>query len=198
MYIDDTYNTLSSLITYVVKTTSERMNIPELYIDRILFTSFISSRSGSILYTNNSIVVTLSSCTFTNNIANNGGSIYFNNTMNSTINIIECNFVDNVAKKSGGAIYFDSNIFSINIMSSLFNRNTATDGGGAIYMYKNTKNINILHTQFISNTNSINTGNNGGGAINFKMDIHKTIYIFNCTFMYNKARLGIKLLIHSN
>lgn len=195
MYIDDAYNTLSSLITYNANTTSKSMDIPELYIDRILFISFINSSSGSILYTNNRIVVTLSKCTFANNIANNGGSIYFNNTMNSTINIIECQFSDNLAKINGGAIYFDSNIFSINIISSVFNRNTATNGGGAIYMYKNTKNINILNTQFISNTN---TGNNGGGAINFKMDIHEMIYIFNCTFMYNTARLGIKLLIKSH
>lgn len=187
--IDDSNDNMTSLITYNTNTTSKNIPIPKLYIDQLAFISFISNGNGSILCTNNSIIVTLSNCVFANNTANNGGSIYINNTINSTITISDCLFSNNKANTYGGAIYFESNIFSINIVSSKFYDNTATIGGGAIFLYSNTKNIKILDTEFKSNKQlkTSTTPVLGGGAIYFLNDLHELIYIYNSTFISNTA-----------
>ena len=197
MYLntDNVNDKLTSLITYNTNTTSN--NIPKLYIDQVAFISFSSNENGSILYTNNSIIVTLSNCVFANNTANNGGSVYFNNTINSTITISDCQFTKNTANIYGGAIYFDSNIFSINIISSKFYDNTANIGGGAIFLHSNTKNIKILDTEFISNKQLKQSTNPvlGGGAIYFLKNLHELIYIYNSTFISNTAAsFGITLI----
>ena len=180
---------LSSLITY--NSTSNSVNIPQLYIDEVAFTSFNSDSDGSILHASGSINVTISNCVFTNNTSNNGGSIYFNNTISGAININDCQFIDNMAKINGSAIYFDTNIFSVNIISSSFYNNTATKGGGALFFRRNTKNINILYTEFMFNQAIIQGGTNaGGGAIAFEKDYHKVIYIYNSTFISNYAKYG--------
>ena len=172
---------LSSLITY----NSNSVNNPQLYIDQIAFISFNSNSNGAILSATNSISVTLNNCVFKNNTANNGGSVYFNNTINGTINISDCQFIGNNAKNNGSAVYFDSNVFSVNIISSAFYNNTATKGGGAIFFRSNTKNIKILYTEFISNSVGIQNGNNyGGGAIAFEKDLHQSIYIYNLSLIH--------------
>lgn len=209
--IDHINDTLSSLITYTNSnssssssstSTSTSSSIPKLYIDHVAFISFKSRTDGSILYANSSIMSTFNSCVFTNTTATNGGSLYFNNNINSTITITSCQFINNNAKMYGGAIYFDSNNYHINILSSTFYRNTAVVGGAAILLYSNNKNINILHTKFIANTvpiyTNISKGYNGGSAILFSTNNHASIYIYNSTFISNSANYGITYIDITN
>ena len=72
LHVDNNQSSLSSLIIYNI--TSMTVDIPKLYIDSVVFESFISSSYGSVLYANNRIVVNLSNSVFTNSIAVNGGS----------------------------------------------------------------------------------------------------------------------------
>ena len=186
LHADNVNDTLSSLITYNLSS----IYTPKLYIDQVAFVQFISSSSGSIIYANNSITVTLTGCVFINNTAANGGSIYFSNTFNSSITIRDCQFTTNKATGSGGAIYFDRSLYNINIISSKFYGNTAANGGGALFFYSNIKNIKILYTEFISNKVELTVGIVGGGAINFMINVHELIYIYNCTFISNAAYFG--------
>ena len=190
LHADNVNDTLSSLITY----NSSSIYTPKLYIYQVAFIQFISSSDGSIIYANSSITVTLTNCVFTNNTAANGGSVYFNNTLNSSITITDCQFITNKATISGGAIYFDRSNYNINIVSSKFYGNSAATGGGALFFYSSNKNIKIFYTEFISNKELSQVGIVGGGAINFMINVHELIYIYNCTFISNSAYYGIKLL----
>ena len=190
LHVDNNQSSLSSLIIYNI--TSMTVDIPKLYIDSVVFESFISSSYGSVLYANNMIVVNLSNSVFTNSIAVNGGSLYFNNTINSSVTITGCQFNNNRAKVYGGAIYYDSNNYNIKIMSSAFFNNTAVSGGGGgVFLYSNNKNIMILHTNFTSNEAY------RAGAILFYGSLQESVYIFNSTFISNFAvsKTGINFIV---
>lgn len=91
-----------------------------------------SGGSGGIT-TKNSATVTISSSTFSGNIASslNGGGISVEDL--STVSIEDSSFSSNSATlANGGAVHCEGTSSILNIRNTLFNNNTATGDGGAI------------------------------------------------------------------
>ena len=124
--------TRPSLMTYNSTTAT---SIPRLYIDRVTFSAFSSTLYGAVLYSNNSIVLTLSSCVFINSISGTGGSFYFNNSGNSSIIFTDSTFINNKAQAHGGVIYLRSTVRNISVLSSTFYGNSALTGSGKDLSY---------------------------------------------------------------
>ena len=133
--------------------------------------SFIKTFTG--LYITSSDTITVTSCSFEGNTADNGGAIYVIAESNLTLNA--STFIRNIATREGGAIYasgsnltLSDNIFSgntagyggamyvtaessVTISDTAYTHNRAAEEGGAIYsdnsivsIYGSTKNSSIL------------------------------------------------------
>ena len=149
----------------------------KLTINKLTLTNGNNTNGGAI---NNQGTLTVNSCTFTHNTANNdysGGAIY--NDISSTLNVNGCTFTGNTAQ-GGGAIY---NFYgNINVNGSNFTNNIAyNDWGGAIW------NIGGTITTLVTITGSTfykNSGNNGNGGAIYNGN---TMIINKCNFSSNTA-----------
>ncbi|WP_296867215.1 Ig-like domain-containing protein [uncultured Methanobrevibacter sp.] len=130
--------------------------------------------------------INIQNVVFKNGNADNGGAIYFENTIsNSNIN---ATFINNTAIKEGGANYFKRHIENSNI-SGTYTNNTAGMAGGANYFMGHLRENTITGT-YTSNKATAQGGANyfgeyvgwsniTGTYINNKADSAGTNYIHN-------------------
>ena len=147
------------------------------------------------------IIITISSCNFTNNSASRGGVVYHYGVHNNvSIAIVASMFVNNKAKSHGGTMYIHRGKF--NISSSQFHHNVAHFGGVLWARQANisSHNTNLSHNRAYTdggvlfsqestaeiigaNFNHNRADNNGG-----TMYIDKTMTsITDCKFNHNTA-----------
>ncbi len=130
--------------------------VDDLNVNKSTFTSNSATNAGGAIENDHNGTCTVTSSTFTDNIANannnfSGGAIY----NHGTVTITGCNFVSNTAINNvGGAVYNYEG--TVTVKSSTFKGNTALQGG-AIY---NDGTVTINGSTFTSNTAYLD-----GGAI---------------------------------
>lgn len=122
------------------------------------------------------------SCTFSNNVAVNGGAMYANRASSARAYINNCTFFNNNASNNGASIYantlrvainhsnfsydtavngasiFNNSNTNLTINASVFKKSFATTSGGAIYN-NTSNNFHLTGCHLDSNT----TGTDGGG-----------------------------------
>ena len=127
----------------------------EIRIDNV---GFQGSYSFSKKYTGLDITfsdtITVTSCYFEGNTAENGGAIYVTAESNLTLNA--CTFIGNNAARHGGAIYASGS--NLVLSDNMFSGNTAGDGG-AMYVTAESS-VTISDNAFTHNR----AGGNGGAV----------------------------------
>ncbi|WP_425389492.1 LamG-like jellyroll fold domain-containing protein [Ekhidna sp.] len=121
-----------------------------------------------------------------------GGALQIN--AGAYVSLTQCTFRNNVAvNANGAAAAIGVGLADIDVDRCVFEDNTAFEGGGAIYLIANdnsTNTANIYNSTFINNT-ATNAGSFGGaiiissGGSNTPNNTIATIY--NCTFDSNSA-----------
>ena len=121
------------------------------------------------------IIITISSCNFTNNSASRGGVVYHSGVRsNASIAIVDSIFVNNKAKSHGGTMYIHGGKFNINF--SQFHHNVAHFGG---VLWARQANINSHDTSL-----SHNRAYTDGGVL-FSQE--STTVIIGANFNHNRA-----------
>lgn len=146
------------------------------------FTGNIAKNSGGAIYNKYGSLNIINS-SFTSNGATSGfgGAIY----NQASLAITNTNFTSNKAVTGGGAIF---NVGKLSISSCNFNYNHVTGGGAALRNFRGTVQIN-------SSKFTGNTVNGGGGALfnenggSTKTSL-STMLVKNCIFNSNKATSG--------
>ncbi|MDR3222168.1 MAG: hypothetical protein LBT66_00330 [Methanobrevibacter sp.] len=109
--------------------------------------SSYGNQGGGVYISGNNAII--SNCNITENIANNGGGVYFGEP-NSNVTVTGCNILSNIATYGGGGVSLrNGGVSNSNIIS-----NIANDGGGVSITYGNVIACNI--------TNNKNNGIGGG------------------------------------
>lgn len=125
-------------------------------IENSLFTENECVKGGAIMASNKPVFVR--NCTFLNNVANDGGAIYFQAASVSENSILDSHFEGNVAKSTGGAIRLTGQM-TVTMSGCTFKSNSAKGtGGGAIYLASDAT-LSVNNSIFEDNTAS------SGGAI---------------------------------
>ena len=110
---------------------------------------FLGSYSFSKIFTGlhitSSDTITVTSCSFEGNTADNGGAIYVTAESNLTLNA--CTFIGNNATRDGGAIYASGS--NLTLSDNMFSGNTA-GYGGAMYVTADS-NVTISDNAFTHN-----------------------------------------------
>ncbi len=194
------------------------------------FTGNTAHSSGGVIYNGGNskkgIITALNNCTFTNNTANVAGTIYNEATIT---NLSVCTFSGNIAGNGGGAIDNDGviaalsgctfnnnkanycgaigNSGTINLSNCTFSGNTAANDGGAIYnggyiIYDNddnpisTKSGNIALNGCTFTGNTAENGGviyNDGGSYDYDGTIltwSGNVTLSGCTFTNNIASIN--------
>ena len=112
--------------------------------------SFIKFFTG--LHITSSDTITVTSCSFEGNTADNGGAIYVTAESNLTLNA--STFIGNNATRDGGAIYASGS--NLTLSDNMFSGNTAGNGG-AMYVTAGSS-VSISDNAFIHNTAVRNGG----------------------------------------
>ena len=97
------------------------------------------------LYITSSNIITVTSCSFEGNTADNGGAIYVTAESNLTLNA--STFIGNNATRHGGAIYASGS--NLTLSDNMFSGNTAGNGG-AMYVTAESS-VTISDTAFTHN-----------------------------------------------
>ena len=148
---------------------------------------------------------------FSNNFADNGGSIYLSTSQqsNSSLQIINCVFLKNNGTLSGGALFlkmigkisiiqsnFSKNIAStgaafilytsqsnslVEIVDCVFTENKAISNGGALYL-KILGNLSIIRSHFLNHL-----AYNGGAILFASPQPNYLLTIVDCVFTRNNA-----------
>ena len=105
--------------------------------------SFIKTFTG--LHITSSDTITVTSCSFEGNAADNGGAIYVTTESNLTLNASR--FIGNNATRDGGAIYASGS--NLTLSDNMFSGNTARNGG-AMYVTAES-NVTISDNAFTHN-----------------------------------------------
>lgn len=137
---------------------------------------------GGVLDTSSSTVISLTNCSFYDNSAVYGGTIYDQYTLEYVIE--GCLFTSNVASKSGGAIRILGRSESVlKLIHSSFVSNRASLDGGAIFT---TGSLISNQTNFTDNVAA-----RKGGAVHIASIIgDKTVSVANCYFINNNGDTG--------
>jgi predicted outer membrane repeat protein len=137
--------------------------------DCIFINNSAGQNGGGLYYSGGSGNFT--SCTFTDNVANDfGGGIYGNGT------ITDCSFINNTATNGGGGFYGNG---VINDCDFSDNSTSNGDGGGIFLSYESS----LTNCTLISN----NAAQRGGGIFSDE-GIESTL--INCSFQMNSSQLG--------
>lgn len=135
-----------------------------LNVTNVAFVSNSNSFSGGAI--NNSATLTVTACTFTNNMTTdggatgNGGGAIFNLGAGATATIADSTFTGNrqtAGGSSGGAIRNRQG--TVTITNSTFSNNTSLNGGGAI---SNGDTLSVSGSTFVGNSTTAATANGGG------------------------------------
>lgn len=153
----------------------------------------ISSVDGGGVYVNTNMVSSLEviNSQFKNINNEGGGALYFNVVDNNSHNlsISGCTFTSNTAGDSGGAIFTSG--ATVDVSNCTFESNSAVRYGGAIYTTSHV-NMTVENSIFLSNSAS------EGGAIAISQTAEANLYpaysaeieIIDCTFNDNEADTG--------
>jgi predicted outer membrane repeat protein len=133
----------------------------------------ISSGLGTGMY-NYGGSPALANCTFSDNMANNGGAMY--NEDSNTV-VTRCTFIDNSAFSFGGAVY--NKECSPTFDYCKFSDNSAENGGGGMYNHKSSP--TLTYCTFEGNW----SGLYGGGLDTVSSSSSPTV--IGCTFIGNSA-----------
>ena len=136
-------------------------------INNLTFVNASTESNGGAVYFDSVSTGIVRNCNFTNNSAEDGGAVYFDDTGN----VENCNFVNNNATEYGGGVFCYN---EGTITNCSFTNNSAAIGG-AIYFGSDESIGNVINCNFISNSA------NRGGAIRFKDGGS----VENCNFIGN-------------
>jgi formylglycine-generating enzyme required for sulfatase activity len=123
------------------------------------FSNNIAKQGGAAIYLKDSNA-TISACTFTDNSANSIGSGGALLIEDSNISISYSSFQNNMSAYEGGAIRFANSAGNITDSNLTQNQNTLTNGAGAVYLANSP--ITFENCIFLENST---LANNYGGAI---------------------------------
>ena len=189
---------------YIFSSNSDTTTLTLNGLTLINGTGYLSGSNlvGGVIYLNKGNL-TVNNCTFKDNNATNGGSIYTDSTTFLLVN--GSKFINNNATNSAGAIYANG---KISVINSSFTGNNATVSGGAIYAVKSILNIDngtftsnfandggALYTgpaEIVNITKSLFNGNNAtnlGGAIYSAGNVTITSSIFQFNKAYNGSAI---------
>ncbi|WP_407416164.1 right-handed parallel beta-helix repeat-containing protein [Methanobrevibacter sp.] len=168
--------------------------------DSCIFLNNYAPYGGAIAVSNNSVLLNLTNCLFTNtkepeNEIIGGGAIYFISDANQ-LYIDDCEF-SRLTARAGGAIFVEGDLKNAEMKSTRFINNKATTanikyGGGAIAVQGNATNNKFNDLMFI-----LNTGTTHGGTINFMGNaINNTIA--DCKFLNNNGKYGSDIAVNKN
>ena len=115
-----------------------------VWIHKVELGSYSFSKPFTGLHITSSDAITVTSCSFEGNTADNGGAVYVTAESNLTLNA--STFICNNATRHGGAIYASES--NLALSDNIFSGNTAHNGG-ALYMIKS--NITISNDAFTLN-----------------------------------------------
>jgi len=156
----------------------------QLSIDSCVFTNNSAQQSGGAIYNVQGTIEAITNSTFSGNTAdsNDGGAIYnFQGTIEAITN---STFSGNSAAQNGGAIYnFQGTIEAIT--NSTFSGNSAAQNGGAISNDGGT--IDEISNSTFNNNNSTNTG---GAIANADGEMAVIAEISNTNFIGNSSGIG--------
>ena len=195
-------------------------NLHDIHVLNSIFEGNIANDQGGAVLANNKDSDFVN-CTFINNIAKFGGSLYITGT-NYIVNnskfennkaissgagiiwqgtngkLLNSNFTKNVANENGGGVCLLDAASNLYINNVSMNNNLAGYYGPAIASYA--KGTIIHNSTFIANNN---TANNYGGAV----WIYNTMEIYGSTFKFNNnfyggavlsSRYSSSLIIHNS
>ena len=148
----------------------------------VTFTDNIASREGGALAVTATGEVTCTDCEFDGNTADRGGAV----DVGSDATFVDSGgqYTSNEATdQDGGAIRLTTDA-EIVITDASFAGNEAAQAGGAIYLYEPGDEIEITNTSFSVNS----AGDGDGGAISADKDTDLTLT--ECTFDDNSTSLG--------
>ena len=149
-----------------------------------VFSSNHANTAGGVVYATLLVIVNMDKCTFFNNSAEIGGTIYnFKGNLTSR----RCIFVNNFARSDGAVLYSYGFIVG-NFTSNTFQSNRAGQYGGAIYLY--TKNTISVESSTFDN----NTASHAGGAVFVEQST--TLFINSSNFTTNTV--GLDPFFHTN
>ena len=114
--------------------------------------SFFESFTGLRITSSDTITVT--SCSFEGNTADNGGAIYV--TAESNLTLDASTFIGNNATRHGGAIYASGS--NLTLSDNMFSNNTAVRGNGGVMYVTAESNVTISDTAFTQNRAARNGG----------------------------------------
>ena len=142
--------------------------------------SYVSGHGNGGVACINDISVTISNCTFVQNVANHSGGVF--RAENSTLNISNSYFYRNSAREDGGVLFTFTYSTTFFIALSAFFDNAAGDDGGAIMISRRGSLLSITNCAFRNNHAS-----DRGGAIAIYGSTISTV----ATIMHsNQARFG--------
>lgn len=145
-----------------------------------------TAQAGGALYFNMEAHVTLSGCTFTNNVATvgKGGAFEreFGGQKKGLLEVTGCTFTSNSAVGEGGALSVSGWDGQLAVTDSTFTGNTSNTGGGAIRMDRQV--ASITDCNFVNNR-CPSTGS--GGAIS---QFIGSMNLVRCSFVSNAAYRG--------
>lgn len=119
----------------------------------------------------------LTRCTFTGNIARDGGAVY----VNKSITITDCSFTGNDATRGGAVFRSGSGAAIFAVTNSHFGQNSASEGGG-IGFFNLGSGVTLTSCTFTGNAAS----RYGGGVVNLSGGMTAS----RCIFTGNSATLG--------
>jgi hypothetical protein len=148
-------------------------------------------RDGGALYMNQCKLTTLTSCSFTNNIAaNNGGSVFVY-SYTRDMALIHCIFTANAAEYNGGGLYVGIDSDFMNLTFCVFTKNTAMKNGGGLYVGFDNDYLLLSSCTFLENTAS-----QIGGALFVSSNADMTL--ISCDFRNNIAVIGGGICVDSD
>ncbi|GAB4492667.1 MAG: hypothetical protein DDG60_12235 [Anaerolineae bacterium] len=146
-------------------------NIGTVTIIKSLFSNNSALHGGGV-YNAGSGTLSINTCYFLANSANNdGGSVY--NDINGILSITSSTFQNDSANDTGGSVY-NNGLMDVN--NSIFASNSATITGGGLY---NDTNGSIRIVQSTVNSNNATAGNGGGIANDGMLIIHDSVFSSN-------------------
>jgi hypothetical protein len=157
------------------------LNTPYINVPNVTFENdtFINNTVYGAMVSNGGTIITLKSCFFSHNSAQNGAGLNFSNNCFGFVNA--CTFVGNKATQSGGAVF--SSASGINFTNCTFVGDTAPVGGGILNIAKS--NTRLTNCTFTANVASIRGGavydSSAGSSDSTKSTLH------NCIFWGNSA-----------
>lgn len=159
------------------------LNCTDLVVRNSIFSENLNPDGfGGAFFNWNSVNTRLEGCTFSTNVAENGGAIY-NDGRNVDVPILivdGCTFEDNVATDFGGGAIYNWNSVDLSISNSTFTGNIGANAGA---IYNDGRNITARNLIVSNTTFTENRGNGfGGGAVyNWESDC----IISHCDFNEN-------------